>query len=144
MPLLVTAEITGPGIGTVLPGWDGIAGFLLGAIGLVTRNVAPFDLKQVDGRTCVMHLSSGEQKPDRITQCVNNSMNFCAPSTPTYSNMLVVFRIFPLFCTRTLRMCFDGCAVDAQIFVVCVCIQLLKNAQNACFNVTVYPNCGFP
>ena len=33
------------------------------------------------------------------------------------------------FCTRTLRIRFDGCAIDAQIFKVYICVQLLKNAQ---------------
>ena len=116
MPLFVGMEITGPRIGAVLPWWDGVAGLLPGdvvpdllrTIGLVTQNVAPFDLKlreQVDGRTCVMHLTAGEQKLNRITQSIDNSMNFCGLSTPAGSDKLVVFRIYSPFFAPALWGC---------------------------------------
>lgn len=116
MPLFVSVEITGPGIDAVLPGWDGVAGLLFGdivpdflrAIGLVTQNVAPFDLKlreQVDGRTCIMHLTASEQKMDRITQGINDSMDFCGLSTPAVTDKLVVFRIYGPFFAPALWGC---------------------------------------
>ena len=78
MPFLIGMEVTGPRICAVLPGRDGVAGLLPGdivpdflrTIGFVAQNVAPFDLKlreQINGRTCIMHLTAGEQKMDRIT-----------------------------------------------------------------------------
>lgn len=116
MPLLVGVEITGPRIGAVLPWWDGVAGLLLGdvvpdflrAIGFVAQNVAPFDLKlreQINGRTCIMHLTAGEQKMDRIAQSVYNSMDFRGFSTPAGSDKLVVFRIYSPFFAPALCGC---------------------------------------
>ena len=116
MPLLVGVEITGPRISAILPWRDGIVGLLLGdvvpdllrTIGLVTKNVAPFDLKlreQINGRTCVMHLTAGEQKMDRITQSIDNSVNFCSLSSPAITNKLVVFRIYSPFFAPALCGC---------------------------------------
>lgn len=115
MPLLVGAEIAGPWIGAILSGWDGVAGLLSGdivpdslrAIGFVAQNVAPFDLKlreQINGRTCVMHLTAGEQEMYRITQTIDNCVNFCGLTTPAGSDKLVVFRIYSPF----LRLHFVG------------------------------------
>ena len=116
MPLLVGVEITGPRIGAVLSGWDGVAGLLSGdivpdflrTIGFVAQNVAPFDLKlreQINGRTCVMHLTAGEQKMDRITQSIDNSVDFCGLTTPAGSDKLVVFRIYSPFFAPALCGC---------------------------------------
>ena len=116
MPLLVGVEITGPRIGAVLPGWDGVAGLLSGdivpdflrTIGFVAQNVAPLDLKlreQINGRTCIMHLTAGEQEMYRITQTIDNCVDFCGLTTPAGSDKLVVFRIYSPFFAPALCGC---------------------------------------
>ena len=116
MPLLVDVEITGPRIGAVLPGWDGVVGLLSGdivpdflrTIGFVAQNVAPFDLKfrqKINGRTCIMHLTAGEQEMYRITQSIDNSVDFCGLTPPAGSDKLVVFRIYSPFFAPALCGC---------------------------------------
>ena len=92
---------SGPSTGYIVPD-------LLRNIGFVTLNVAPFNLKlrkQINGRTCVMYLTAGEYKLDRITQSIDNSMGFCGLSTPAVFDKLDVFRIYSPLCVPALCGC---------------------------------------
>jgi len=97
MPFLVDMKITMPRFHTVFSGRYGVAGFLLSdivpdflrTIGLVAENITSFHIqfrKQINGCTCIVYLTSGEQKVDRITQCIHNCMNFGGLSTPDITN----------------------------------------------------------
>ena len=80
------------------------------SICFITQNVASRNFhfrKQIDGDTGIKDVSAGKQKVDGISQCIHNSMDFCSLSTVTYTDKLVVFRIYsPLFAPA---LC--GCAL---------------------------------
>ena len=116
MPLLVSMEITGPGVDAIFPGRNGIVGLLLRdivpdllrTIGLVAQNVASGNLQlreQINGRTCVMNLTAGEQKSDGVPQSIHNSVDFCGLSAPACSDKLVVIRIYSPFFAPALCGC---------------------------------------
>ena len=113
---LISVEITKPGLDHIAFGWDRIRCSLLrdvGANGLcsvcfITQNVASGNFhfrKQIDGDTGIKDVSTGKQ--NGISQRIHNSMDFCSLSTMTYTDKLVVFRIYsPLFAPA---LC--GCAL---------------------------------
>ena len=115
---LISVEITKPWLDYIAFGWDRIRCSLLcdvSANGLcsicfISQNVASGNVhsrKQIDGGTGIKDVSAGKQKVDGISQCIYNSMDFCSLSTMTYTDKLVVFRIYsPLFAPA---LC--GCAL---------------------------------
>ena len=115
---LISVEITEPGLDHIAFGWNRIRCPLLcdvSANGLcsvcfITQNVAARNIhfrKQINGGTGIKDVSTGKQKMDRISQSIHNSMDFCSLSTTTYTNKLVIFRIYsPLFAPA---LC--GCAL---------------------------------
>ena len=115
---LIGVEIAEPRLDHITFGWDRIRCSLLcdvSANGIcsvcfITQNVASGNFhfrKQIDGDTGIKDISAGKQKVDGISQCIHNSMDFCSLSTMTYTDKLVVFRIYsPLFAPA---LC--GCAL---------------------------------
>ena len=115
---LISVEIAEPRLNHITFGWDRIRCSLLcdvSANGLcsvcfIAQNVAARNIhfrKQIDGDTGIKDVSAGKQKVDGISQCIHNSMDFCSLSATTYTNKLVVFRIYsPLFAPA---LC--GCAL---------------------------------
>ena len=118
MTFFISVEITKPRLDHIAFGWDRIRCSLLcdvGANGLcsvcfITQNVASGNFhfrKQINGGTGIKDVSAGKQKMDRISQSIHNSVDFCSLSTMTYTDKLVVFRIYsPLFAPA---LC--GCAL---------------------------------
>ena len=118
MMFFISVEITEPRLEHIAFGWDRIRCSLLcdvGANGLcsvcfITQNVASGNFhfrKQINGGTGIKDVSAGKQKTDRISQSIHNSVDFCSLSTMTYTDKLVVFRIYsPLFAPA---LC--GCAL---------------------------------
>ncbi len=115
---LISVEITEPRLDHIAFGWDRIRCSLFCDVGanrlcsvcFITQNVAAGNIhfrKQINGGTGIKDVSAGKQKVDGISQCVHNSMDFCSLSTVTYTDKLVVFRIYsPLFAPA---LC--GCAL---------------------------------
>ena len=115
---LIGVEITKPRLDHIAFGWDRIRCSLLrdvGANGLcsvcfIAQNVAAGNIhfrKQINGGTGIKDVSAGKQKVDGIPQSIHNSVDFCSLSTMTYTDKLVVFRIYsPLFAPA---LC--GCAL---------------------------------
>ena len=115
---LISVEIAGPRLNHITFGWDRIRCSLLcdvSANGLcsvcfIAQNVAARNIhfrKQINGGTGIKDVSTGKQKMDRIFQSIHNCMDFCSLSATTYTNKLVVFRIYsPLFAPA---LC--GCAL---------------------------------
>ena len=115
---LIGVEIAEPRLDHITFGWDRIRCSLLcdiGANGLcsicfISQNVAARNVhsrKQIDGGTGIKDVSAGKQKVDGIPQSIHNSVDFCSLSTMTYTDKLVVFRIYsPLFAPA---LC--GCAL---------------------------------
>ena len=115
---LISVEIAEPRLNHIAFGWDRVRCSLLcdiSANGLcsvcfIAQNVAARNIhfrKQINGGTGIKDVSTGKQKMDRISQSIHNSMDFCSLSTMTYTNKLVVFRIYsPLFAPA---LC--GCAL---------------------------------
>ena len=113
---LIGVEIAEPRLDHIAFGWDRIRCSLLrdvGANGLcsvcfITQNVAFGNVhfrKQINGDTGIKDVSAGKQ--NGISQRIHNSMGFCSLSTMTYTDKLVVFRIYsPLFAPA---LC--GCAL---------------------------------
>lgn len=118
MAFLIGVEIAEPRLDHITFGWDRIRCSLLcdiGANGLcsicfISQNVAARNVhsrKQIDGGTGIKNVSASKQKVDGISQRIHNSMDFCSLSTMTYTDKLVVFRIYsPLFAPA---LC--GCAL---------------------------------
>ena len=118
MMFFISVEITEPRLEHIAFGWDRIRCSLLcdvGANGLcsvcfITQNVASGNFhfrKQINGGTGIKDVTAGKQKTDRISQSIHNSVDFCSLSTMTYTDKLVVFRIYiPLFAPA---LC--GCAL---------------------------------
>ena len=116
--LLISVEITKPRLDHIAFGWDRIRCSLLcdvSANGLcsvcfITQNVAVGNIhfrKQINGGTGIKDVSAGKQKVDGIPQSIHNSVDFCGLSTMTYTDKLVIFRIYsPLFAPA---LC--GCAL---------------------------------
>ena len=113
---LVSVEIAEPRLDHITFGWDRIRCSLLCNIGanrlcsicLITQNVAVGNIhfrKQIDGGTGIKDVSAGKQKVDGISQRIHNSMDFCSLSTTTYTNKLVVFRIYSPFFAPALCGC---------------------------------------
>ena len=76
--LFVSVKVTRPWVGAILPWRNGVACLLfrdifsdgLRAICLVSQNIASGNLKfceQINGRDCIVNLSAGEHKMDRIS-----------------------------------------------------------------------------
>ena len=115
---LISVEIAEPRLNHITFGWDRIRCSLLcdvSANGLcsvcfIAQNVAARNThfrKQINGGTGIKDVSTGKQKMDRISQSIHNCMDFCSLSATTYTNKLVVFRIYsPLFAPA---LC--GCAL---------------------------------
>ena len=115
---LISVEIAEPRLNHITFGWDRIRCSLLcdvSANGLcsvcfIAQNVAARNIhfrKQINGGTGIKDVSTGKQKMDRISQSIHNCMDFCSLSTMTYTDKLVVFRIYsPLFAPA---LC--GCAL---------------------------------
>ena len=115
---LISVEIAEPRLDHIAFGWDRIRCSLLcdvSANGLcsvcfIAQNVAARNIhfrKQFNGGTGIKDVSTGKQKMDRISQSIHNCMDFCSLSATTYTNKLVVFRIYsPLFAPA---LC--GCAL---------------------------------
>ena len=115
---LISVEIAEPRLNHITFGWDRIRCSLLcdvSANGLcsvcfIAQNVAARNIhfrKQINGGTGIKDVSAGKQKVDGISQRIHNSMDFCSLSATTYTNKLVVFRIYsPLFAPA---LC--GCAL---------------------------------
>ena len=115
---LISVEIAEPRLNHITFGWDRIRCSLLcdvSANGLcsvcfIAQNVAARNIhfrKQINGGTGIKDVSTGKQKMDRISQSIHNCMDFCSLSATTYTNKLVVFRIYsPLFAPA---LC--GCAL---------------------------------
>ena len=115
---LIGVEIAEPRLNHITFGWDRIRCSLLcdvSANGLcsvcfIAQNVAARNIhfrKQINGGTGIKDVSTGKQKMDRISQSIHNCMDFCSLSATTYTNKLVVFRIYsPLFAPA---LC--GCAL---------------------------------
>ena len=115
---LISVEITEPRLDHIAFGWDCIRCSLLcdvSANGLcsvcfITQNVAAGNIhfrKQINGGAGIKDISAGKQKMDRISQSIHNCMDFCSLSTMTYTDKLVIFRIYsPLFAPA---LC--GCAL---------------------------------
>ena len=115
---LIGVEIAEPRLDHIAFGWDRIRCSLLcdvSANGLcsvcfITQNFASGNVhsrKQIDGGTGIKDVSAGKQKVDGIPQSIHNSVDFCSLSTMTYTDKLVVFRIYsPLFAPA---LC--GCAL---------------------------------
>ena len=115
---LIGVEIAEPRLNHITFGWDRIRCSLLcdvSANGLcsvcfIAQNVAARNIhfrKQFNGGTGIKDVSTGKQKMDRISQSIHNCMDFCSLSATTYTNKLVVFRIYsPLFAPA---LC--GCAL---------------------------------
>ena len=108
MTFFISVEITEPRLNHIAFGWDRIRRSLLcdvSANGIcsvcfITQNVASGNFhfrKQIDGDTGIKDVSAGKQKVDGISQCIYNSMDFCSLSTMTYTDKLVVFRIYSPF-----------------------------------------------
>ena len=73
-----------------------------------------------------------QQKMDRISQCICDSMNFCGLSTRlTPINWLFSAFTAPFFAPALCGLRFDGGTVDAQIFQIRVRIEFLENAQKS-------------
>ena len=118
MEFLIGVEIAEPRLDHITFGWDRIRCSLLcdvSANGLcsvcfIAQNVAARNIhfrKQINGGTGIKDVSTGKQKMDRISQSIHNCMDFCSLSATTYTNKLVVFRIYsPLFAPA---LC--GCAL---------------------------------
>ncbi len=113
---LISVEITKPRLNHITFGWDRIRCSLLrnvGANGLcsicfIAQNVASGNIhfrKQIDGGTGVKDVSASKQKVDGISQRIHNSMDFCSLSTMTYTDKLVVFRIYSPFFAPALCGC---------------------------------------
>ena len=113
---LISVEITEPGLDHIAFGWDRIRCSLpcdVGANGLcsirfIAQNVAAGNFhfrKQIDGGTGIKDVSAGKQKVDGISQRIHNSMDFCSLSTTTYTDKLVVFRIYSPFFAPALCGC---------------------------------------
>lgn len=105
---LISVEITEPRLDHIAFGWDRIRCSLLcdvGANGLcsvcfIAQNVAAGNIhfrKQINGGTGIKDVSAGKQKVDGIPQSIHNSMDFCSLSTMTYTDKLVIFRIYSPF-----------------------------------------------
>ena len=114
--LLISVEITKPRLDHIAFGWDRIRCSLLrnvGANGLcsicfIAQNVASGNIhfrKQINGGTGIKDVSTGKQKMDRISQSIHNSMDFCSLPTTTYTDKLVVFRIYSPFFAPALCGC---------------------------------------
>ena len=113
---LISVEITEPRLDHIAFGWDCIRCSLLcdvSANGLcsvcfITQNVAAGNIhfrKQIDGGTGIKDVSAGKQKMDGIPQSIHNSVDFCSLSTVTYTNKLVIFRIYSPFFAPALCGC---------------------------------------
>lgn len=118
MTFFISVEIIKPKLDHIAFGWDRIRCSLLGDVSangicsvcFITQNVASGNFhfrKQIDGDTGIKDVSTGKQKVDRIPQSIHNSVDFCSLSAMTYTDKLVVFRIYsPLFAPA---LC--GCAL---------------------------------
>ena len=99
---LIGVEIAEPRLDHITFGWDSVC--------FIAQNVAARNIhfrKQINGDTGIKDVSAGKQKVDGISQCIHNSMDFCSLSTMTYTDKLVIFRIYsPLFAPA---LC--GCAL---------------------------------
>ena len=113
---LISVEIAKPRLDHIAFGWDRIRCSLLcdvSANGLcsvcfIAQNVAARNIyfrKQINGGTGIKDVSTGKQKMDRISQSIHNSMDFCSLSTATYTDKLVVFRIYSPFFAPALCGC---------------------------------------
>ena len=113
---LISVEITKPRLDHIAFGWDRIRCSLLcdvGANGLcsicfIAQNVAAGNIyfrKQIYGGTGIKDVSAGKQKVDGISQCIHNSMDFCSLSAQTYTDKLVIFRIYGPFFAPALCGC---------------------------------------
>lgn len=118
MTFLISVEIAEPRLDHIAFGWDRIRCSLLCDVNangfcsvcFIVQNVAARNIhfrKQINGGAGIKDVSTGKQKMDRISQSIHNSMDFWSLSTTTYTNKLVVFRIYsPLFAPA---LC--GCAL---------------------------------
>ena len=116
MTFFISVEIAEPRLDHITFGWDRIRCSLLcdvSANGLcsvcfIAQNVAARNIhfrKQINGGTGIKDVSTGKQKMDRISQRIHNSMDFCSLSTTTYTDKLVVFRIYSPFFAPALCGC---------------------------------------
>ena len=118
MAFLIGVEIAEPRLDHITFGWDRIRCSLLCDVStnglcsvcFIAQNVAARNIhfrKQINGGTGIKDVSTGKQKMGRISQSIHNCMDFCSLSATTYTNKLVVFRIYsPLFAPA---LC--GCAL---------------------------------
>ena len=113
---LISVEITEPRLDHIAFRWDRIRCSRLcdvSANGLcsvcfITQNVAYGNIhfrKQIDGDTGIKDVSAGKQKVDGIPQSIHNSVDFCSLSTMTYTDKLVIFRIYSPFFAPALCGC---------------------------------------
>lgn len=113
---LISVEITEPRLDHIAFRWDRIRCSRLcdvSANGLcsvcfITQNVAYGNIhfrKQIDGGTGIKDVSAGKQKVDGIPQSIHNSVDFCSLSTMTYTDKLVIFRIYSPFFAPALCGC---------------------------------------
>lgn len=114
--LLISVEIAEPRFGHIAFGWDCIRCSLLCDVSangfcsvcFIAQNVAAGNIhfrKQINGGTGIKDVSTGKQKMDRISQSIHNSMDFCSLPTTTYTDKLVVFRIYSPFFAPALCGC---------------------------------------
>ena len=122
--LLISVEITKPRLDHIAFGWDRIRCSLLcdvGANGLcsicfIAQNVAAGNIyfrQQINGGTGIKDASAGKQKVDGIPQCIHNSMDFCSLPATTYTDKLVVSRIYSPFFAPVLC----GCALTLVLSI---------------------------
>ena len=116
MTFFISVEIAEPRLDHIAFGWDRIRCSLLcdvSANGLcsvcfIAQNVAARNIhfrKQINGGTGIKDVSAGKQKVDGISQRIHNSMDFCSLPTTTYTDKLVVFRIYSPFFAPALCGC---------------------------------------
>ena len=114
--LLISVEITKPRLDHIAFGWDRIRCSLLCDVGangfcsicFIAQNVAAGNIyfrQQINGGTGIKDVPAGKQKVDGISQRIHNSMDFCSLPTTTYTDKLVVFRIYSPFFAPALCGC---------------------------------------
>ena len=80
----------------------------LSPVCFIAQNIAPADFnlrEQINGGTGIKDISTSEKKVNGISQRIHNSMNFCGLSAVTYTDKLVVFRIYSPFFAPALCGC---------------------------------------
>ena len=121
---LICVEITKARIDHIAFGWDRIRCSLLCDVGangfcsicFIAQNVAAGNIyfrKQINGGTGIKDVPASEQKVDGIPQCIHNSMDFCSLPTTTYTDKLVVSRIYSPFFAPALC----GCALTLVLSI---------------------------